>query len=67
MKVGDNIILNDDIDIGEFNTRHGMVIGIDNGNMFPVEILFADGVLQNYNHRECRVISDKEYFKLQLS
>ena len=62
------MVLNDDIDISDEFKRHGIIIKIDNTRFHRhFEILFADGVLENYNHRECKVISDKEYFKLQLS
>ena len=66
MKVGDNIVLRSKLDIGYFK-KHGIIIGIHNSGQFPLEILFADGVLENYSRHDCRVISDQEYFKLQLS
>lgn len=67
MEVGDNVVLNNGVDISDEWKRHGIIIGIDSSGQSPIEILFADGVLENYNHRDCRVVSDKEYFKLQLS
>lgn len=66
MKAGDNIVLKDDVNIGSFK-KHGIIIGIHNSWQFPVEILFADGVIANYSRCKCKVISDKDYFKLQLS
>ncbi len=66
MEVGDNVVLRSKLNIGEFK-KHGIIIGIHSSWQFPLEILFADGVLENYSRRDCRVISDKEYFKLQLS
>ena len=66
MEVGDKVVLRSRIAIGDFK-KHGMIIGIHSSWQFPLEILFADGVLETYSRHDCRVISDKEYFKLQLS
>lgn len=66
MKVNDYIVLKDDVNIGDFK-KHGIIIGIHNSWSFPVEILFADGINEAYSRRDCKVISDKDYFKLQLS
>ena len=66
MNVGDKIVLKSKINIGAFKT-HGIIIGIHSSWQFPVEILFADGVQENYSRHDFIIISDKEYFKLQLS
>ena len=64
MKIGDKIIVNDDIEIDPIYARHGTVFRAVRPREF--EIKFADGVVENYGPHECRVISDKEWFKLQL-
>ena len=70
MKVGDYIVVNDDIYIDPIYVRHGIVKraipGRRNTEFREFEILFADGLVENYGPSECRVITDKEWFKLQL-
>lgn len=64
MKVGDKIVVNDDIFIEEIFARHGIVNRVLSSKEF--EVLFVDGVVENYWPHECTVLSDKEWFKLQL-
>lgn len=66
MKIGDKVLLKSHFDIGTFK-EHGIIVGIHSSWAQPLEILFADGVTERYGRRDVRVISDKEYFKLQLS
>lgn len=66
MKIGDNIVLKSKINIGSFK-RHGIIIGVHSSWQFPVEILFADDVNESYSRHDFIIISDQEYFKLQLS
>jgi hypothetical protein len=62
--VGDHILLNSDIEIGECD-RHGLVIKrYDPLGAF--EILFADGVIEDYFPYDLTELTEKQWFKLQL-
>ena len=65
---GDNIILNDDIEIdGRFH-RHGTVLKKNRSmnGCGALEILFTNGVIEDYYPHEVRELTDKEWFQLQL-
>ena len=54
---------------GFFGFLGGAVTGIITSAGGPDWLisLFADGIIERYSRYHCKVISDKEYFKLQLS
>lgn len=70
MKVGDKVIVRDDCDVlidERIYVRHGIVSSIISDDPTPWYIIkFADGIVENYRKNEIDIISDKEYFQLQL-
>ncbi len=69
MEAGDYVVLEDEIEIGPEFSRCGLIIRKikSYGKMvITFEVLFTDGVIENYHQQEIREISDKDYFRLQL-
>ena len=61
---GDYILLNHDMEIGDCD-RHGLVIK-QYEHLGAFEILFADGIIEDYFSYDCTKLSEKQWFKLQL-
>ena len=71
MKIGDKVIISksSNVSIESFYDRHGIIISKtmasdESTPWFVIE--FADGIAGNYKDYELDLLTDKEYFKLQL-
>ena len=65
---GDNVILSDSVDIHDGYARHGIVLTKNRtmNGCGALQILFVDGVVEDYYPHEVRELTDKEWFRLQL-
>ena len=69
MEAGDYVVLKDEIEIDPQFSRVGLIIRKIKSYgklVIEFEVLFTDGVIENYHQQEIREISDKDYFRVQL-
>ena len=71
MKIGDKVVIREDADvvIEDFYARHGIITGktyASDSEYAWLVVKFADGVVENYRSHELDLLTDKEWFQLQL-
>ena len=65
MTEGDYVLVNDSVYTSPEYARHGLVIRMFDA-IGAAEVLFADGVIEDYYPSQVIILTDKQYFKLQL-